>query len=165
MLGRFLVAAITGLVVWKYRDSLREYAKGNLEPAREKVDGLLRTVQSTSEVLLDQAKEQLSSRLGSVREKVRVSGSETRETDRRAPTVARHCRALGRCPSGKWEELTPRKCCKGSPKAAPGTGPRRLRVVGLSSTPPYLYGTPESHRRGSTGRHASASETLSAYFR
>jgi hypothetical protein len=82
MLGRFLVAAITGLVVWKYRDSLREYAKGNLEPAREKVDGLLRTVQSTSEVLLDQAKEQLSSRLGSVREKVRVSGSETRETDR-----------------------------------------------------------------------------------
>lgn len=78
MLGRFLVAAIAGLVVWKYRDSLREYAKGNLEPAREKADGLLRTVQSTSEVLLDQAKE----RLGSAREKVRVSGSEAHETDR-----------------------------------------------------------------------------------
>ena len=103
MLGRFLVAAITGLVVWKYRDILREYAKGNFEPAREKVHGLLQTVQSTSEVLLDQAKEQLSSRLGSAREKVRVSGSEARErpTDRRAPTVARRCRAPGRCTSGK----------------------------------------------------------------
>lgn len=82
MLGRFFMAAIAGLVVWKYRDTLREYAKGNFEPAREKVDVLLRTVQSTSEVLLDQAKEQLSSRLGSAREKVRVSGSEPRETER-----------------------------------------------------------------------------------
>ena len=81
MLGRLLVAVITGLVVWKYRDPLREYAKGNSGPAREKVDGLLRTVQNTSEALLDQAKEQLSSRLGSAREKVRVSGSEARETD------------------------------------------------------------------------------------
>lgn len=82
MLGRLLVAAIAGLVVWKYRDSLREYAKGNSEPAREKVEGLLRTVQSTSEVLLDQAKEQLSSRLGSAREKVRSSGSGALATDR-----------------------------------------------------------------------------------
>jgi endo-alpha-1,4-polygalactosaminidase (GH114 family) len=82
MLGRFLVVAITGLVVWKYRDSLREYAKGNSGPAREKVDGLLRTVQNTSEALLDQAKEQLSSRLGSARERVRASGSEAREEDR-----------------------------------------------------------------------------------
>jgi hypothetical protein len=49
MLGRVLVAAIAGLVVWKYRDSLREYAKGNAGPAREKVDGLLRTVQQASE--------------------------------------------------------------------------------------------------------------------
>jgi hypothetical protein len=80
--GRLFVAAIIGLVVWKYRDSLREYAKGNVEPAREKVDAVLRTVQSTSEALLDQAKEQLSSRLGSAREKVRVSGSEALETDR-----------------------------------------------------------------------------------
>ena len=82
MLGRLLVAAITGLVVWKYRDSLREYAKGNSEPAREKVEGLLRTVQCTSEVLLDQAKEQLSSRLGSAREKVRSGGSGALDTDR-----------------------------------------------------------------------------------
>jgi hypothetical protein len=73
--GRLLVAAIIGLVVWKYPDSLREYAKGNVEPAREKVDAVLRTVQSKSEALLDQAKEQLSSRLGSARKKVRVSGS------------------------------------------------------------------------------------------
>lgn len=82
MLGRFLVAAITGLVVWTYRDPLREYAKGNSGPAREKVDGLLRTVQTTSEALLDQAKEQLSSRLGSARERVRASGSEALEKDR-----------------------------------------------------------------------------------
>ncbi len=102
MLGRLLVAAIAGLVVWKYRDSLREYAKGNSEPAREKVEGLLRTVQSTSEVLLDQAKEQLSSRLGSAREKVRSSGSgRSRPTGRTGPTGTRHCRALGRLTSGK----------------------------------------------------------------
>jgi 2',3'-cyclic-nucleotide 2'-phosphodiesterase (5'-nucleotidase family) len=72
MLGRLLVAAITGVVVWKYRDSLREYVKGNAGPAREKVDGLLRTVQEKSETLLDQAKGQLSSRLESAREKVRA---------------------------------------------------------------------------------------------
>ena len=46
MLGGFLVGAITGgLVVWKYRDSLSEYVKGNAGPAHEKMDGLLRTVQ------------------------------------------------------------------------------------------------------------------------
>ena len=70
MLGQILVVAIAGLVVWKYRDSLSEYVKGNAGPAREKVDGLLRTVQQTSETLLDQAKEQISSRLESAREKV-----------------------------------------------------------------------------------------------
>jgi hypothetical protein len=62
MLGRLLVAAITGLVVWRYRDSLREYVKGNEGPAREKVDGLLRAVQQRSGTLLDQAKEQVFSR-------------------------------------------------------------------------------------------------------
>ena len=61
--GTILVVAITGLIVWKYRDSLSEYVKGNAGPAREKVDGLLQTVQQTSETLLDQAKEQISSRL------------------------------------------------------------------------------------------------------
>ena len=76
MLGRLLVAAIAGLVVWKYRDSLREYAQGNAGPAREKVDGLLRAMQERSESLLDQAKEQLSSRLESAREKVRMGASE-----------------------------------------------------------------------------------------
>jgi len=50
--------------------------KGNAGPAREKVDGLLRTVQQTSEALLDQAKEQISSRLESAREKVRAGASE-----------------------------------------------------------------------------------------
>ena len=83
MLGRFLVAAITGLMVWKYRDAFRDYVKGNQGPAREKVDGLLRTMQETSETLLDQAKEQISSRFESAREKVRAGAP---ETDRGRPT-------------------------------------------------------------------------------
>ena len=74
MLGRVLVAAITGIVVWKYRDSIREYAKGNAAPARETVDGLLRTMQEKSETFLDRAKEQISSRLDTAREKVRAGG-------------------------------------------------------------------------------------------
>jgi hypothetical protein len=40
MLGQFLVVATIGLVVWKYRDFLSEYVKGNAGTAREKVDGL-----------------------------------------------------------------------------------------------------------------------------
>jgi len=76
MLGRFLVAIAGGMVVWKYRDSLREYVKGNSGPARERMDGLLRTVQEKSVVLLDHAKEQLSSRLETAREKVRAGISE-----------------------------------------------------------------------------------------
>jgi hypothetical protein len=82
MLGGFLVGAIAGgLVVWKYRDSLREYVQGNAGPARERVDGLLRTVQQTSETLLDQAKAQVSSRLESARGKVRAGAAEAgRET-------------------------------------------------------------------------------------
>jgi cell division septum initiation protein DivIVA len=84
MLGGFLVGAIAGgLVVWKYRDSFREYVKGNAGPAREKVDGLLRTVQQRSETLLDQAKEQLSSRFESTREKVHPG---TSAADRGRPT-------------------------------------------------------------------------------
>ena len=76
MLGRFLVAIAGGMVVWKYRDSLREYVKGNSGPARERMDGLLRTVQEKSEVLLDHAKEQVSSRLESAREKFRAGTPE-----------------------------------------------------------------------------------------
>jgi hypothetical protein len=81
MLGGFLVGAIAGgLVVWKYRDSLREYVQ-NAGLARERVDGLLRTVQETSETLLDQAKAQVSSRLESARGKVRAGAAEAgRET-------------------------------------------------------------------------------------
>ena len=70
MLGRLLVATITGMVVWKYRDSLSEYVKGNSGPAREKIDGLLMTAQQRSETLLDRAKEQISSGLGSARDKL-----------------------------------------------------------------------------------------------
>lgn len=97
MLGRFLVVAITGLVLWKYRDSLREYAKGNSGPARDQVDGLLRTVQQTSETLLDQAKEQLSSRLGRARERVGGMRPESLEQDR--PGSA----SFSRTGSGRFE--------------------------------------------------------------
>ncbi len=77
MLGGLLVGAVAGgWVVWKYRDSLREYLKGNEGPARQKVDGLLRTVQETSETVLGQAKEQVSSRLERVREKVRADAAD-----------------------------------------------------------------------------------------
>jgi hypothetical protein len=77
MLAGFLVGAIAGgVVVWKYRDFLRDYVKDNAGPTRERVDGLLRTVQQRSENLLDQAKEQLSSRLERTREKVRAGASE-----------------------------------------------------------------------------------------
>ena len=76
MLGRLLVAAITGLVAWKYRDSLTEYMKGNAGPVREKVDGLLLAAQERSETLLDRTKEQISSRLESAREQVRAGASE-----------------------------------------------------------------------------------------
>ena len=72
MLGRILIAIAGGMVVWKYRDALREYANGNSAPARETMDGLLRTVQEKSEVLLDQAKGQVSSRLGAARDRVRA---------------------------------------------------------------------------------------------
>jgi hypothetical protein len=40
------------------------------------MDGLLRTVQEKSEILLDHAKDQLSSRLENAREKVRAGKSE-----------------------------------------------------------------------------------------
>ena len=71
MFGRVLVAAITGLLVWKYREPIGEYVRGNAGPARETADRLLRTVQERSETFLDQAKEQISSRLESTRERVR----------------------------------------------------------------------------------------------
>jgi hypothetical protein len=81
MLGRLLAGAIAGLVVWKYRDSLREYVKGNEGPAREKVDGLLRAVQQRSETLFDEAKKQVSSRLESARGKVRAGAFEAGRED------------------------------------------------------------------------------------
>ena len=81
MLGRVLVAAITGIVVWKYRDSIREYARGNAAPARETVDGLLQTVQEKSETLLDKAKAQISSRVDTAREKVRAGAGDAGRED------------------------------------------------------------------------------------
>jgi len=70
MLGRLLVATVTGLVAWKYGDALTEYMKGNAGPVREKVDGLLVTAQQRSETFLDRAKEQISSQFGSAPEKL-----------------------------------------------------------------------------------------------
>jgi hypothetical protein len=72
MLGLLVGAIAGGLVVWKYRDSLSAYVKGNAGPTRDKVDGLLRTVQQTSESFLDRTKEQVSSGLERTREKVRA---------------------------------------------------------------------------------------------
>jgi hypothetical protein len=43
MLGRLLVMTVGGVLAWKYRDSIREYVKGNVGPdtrlgsARERV--------------------------------------------------------------------------------------------------------------------------------
>ena len=83
MLGRLLVVTIAGLAAWKYRDSLSEYVRGNTGPAREKVDGLLLTAQERSAMLLDRAKNQISSRLESAREKLNARAS---EADRGRPT-------------------------------------------------------------------------------
>ena len=83
MLGRALLAIAGGIVMWKYRDTIREYVSGNSGPARETIDGLLRTVQEKSEVLLDQAKEQLSSRFESARERVRTGGLEEKSGNAR----------------------------------------------------------------------------------
>jgi hypothetical protein len=68
MLGRLLLLGITGLAAWKYRDSLREYVKGNAGPAREKV-------------LLGRSKSLRA--LGSAREKL---SAEAWEVDRGRPT-------------------------------------------------------------------------------
>ena len=75
MLGRLLVGAIAAGVAWKYRDSLREYVKGNAAPAREQIDRLLRTVQDKSRDLFDPAKLP-GSRIENTREKVAAEVSE-----------------------------------------------------------------------------------------
>jgi gas vesicle protein len=74
LLGLLVGAIAGGLVVWKYRDVIGQYTKGNAGSAREKVDGILGTVQRKSETLLDRAKVQVSSRLENAREKVRAGG-------------------------------------------------------------------------------------------
>ena len=81
MLGRVLVAAVAGVVLWKYRDALREYARGNEGPAREKLADFLQTVQERSETLLDKTKRQVSSRLDDAREKLRGGTSGARRDD------------------------------------------------------------------------------------
>ena len=78
MLRRLLVMTIGGLLAWKYRDSIREYVKGNVSP--DKIDGTFRSVQESSENLFDRAKEKISAHIGSARERDR---------------------------SGAWDEATP----------------------------------------------------------
>ena len=70
MLGRLLVGALAAGVAWKYRDSLREYVKGNAGPAREQVDRVLRTVQDKSRDLFDPEESPRSARIENTREKV-----------------------------------------------------------------------------------------------
>jgi hypothetical protein len=77
MLGRVLLAAAAGMLIWKYRDPLRQYAKGNEGPARQKLDEVLRTVQERSEALLDRTKEQISTRLDTARDRVRGGAFDT----------------------------------------------------------------------------------------
>ena len=74
MLG-ILVVAVAGLVAWKYRDSLVDYAKGNTAPAREKLDELLLTTRQKSEAFLDQTKDQISSGLEGARERLKAGTS------------------------------------------------------------------------------------------
>lgn len=74
MLGLFVGAIAGGLVVWKYRDVIDRYMKGNAGSAREKVAGILAGAQQKSETLLDRTKAQVSSRLENAREKVRTGG-------------------------------------------------------------------------------------------
>jgi hypothetical protein len=79
MLGRVLLAAAAGMLIWKYRDPIREYAKGNEGPARQTIDDILRTVQERSETLLDKTKEHISTRLDTARDKLRGSAFDGRE--------------------------------------------------------------------------------------
>jgi hypothetical protein len=73
MLGFLIGVVAGGFVVWKYRDSL--------EPVRDKVDGLLGTVQEKSETLLDQAKDRLSAGIESTRDKVRSTAGRANATE------------------------------------------------------------------------------------
>lgn len=79
MLGRLLLLGITALAAWKYRDPIRQYVTGNDGPVREKLDGLLGTMQQKSETLLDQAKEDLSARFKSARQRIRAGAPQAGE--------------------------------------------------------------------------------------
>ena len=78
MLGGLLVVTLAGLAAWKYRDSLREYVKGNTGPAREKVDGLLLTAQ---QAVRDAARPSEGAHLFAARER---SGEVKREGERQS---------------------------------------------------------------------------------
>ena len=82
MLGGLLVVTVAGLVAWKYRDALSEYVKDNTGPARERVDGRLRTAQQKSETARP-SEGAISSRLEGAREKLNAGMS---KTDRGRPT-------------------------------------------------------------------------------
>lgn len=73
--GFGLGIVVGAIAVWFWRDSIRDYLENNMEPAKGKVDRMLRTVQERSEGLLDGAKEQLSSRLETAREKLRPAAA------------------------------------------------------------------------------------------
>jgi hypothetical protein len=71
MKGFALRVVVGGIAMWVWRDSTREFAQKNADPARSKADRALRTVQQKSEVLLDSAKEQIASTLETARDRIR----------------------------------------------------------------------------------------------
>ena len=64
-----LAVGVVAAIVW--HDSIQEYVKDSLGPARAKADNALRTMQEKSEGLLDGAKEQISSTLETARDRIR----------------------------------------------------------------------------------------------
>lgn len=69
---RFIMGAIVGgIVVWLWRDELREYVDQRTRDVRSRAADRLRLVQEKTESALDTAKQRISSGLESGREAIR----------------------------------------------------------------------------------------------
>jgi len=75
--GFILGAMVGGIAMWMWHDSLQEYAEHNFAPVRSKAGDVLWTVQQKSEGLLDSAKERVSTRLESARNRIRPAAAAT----------------------------------------------------------------------------------------
>lgn len=73
-----LVVGVGAALVW--HDSIRGYLRDNMDPARNRADEVLRTVQQKSEGLLDGAKEHISSTLETARGRIRPVRPESAST-------------------------------------------------------------------------------------